>query len=177
MKSILVCGYKDFELGIFKDNDQKVSLIKAVIRKKLLNLIDQGVEWFIFGGNKGFEFWVLEIVNELKEEYDLKTASIFAFENHGESWNEAAKSKLALFKGADYISYAYNHYENPGQFKEYNKFLLSHTDGIFCFYDSENPNNLKYLFALIEEADDYYQLSLSFDDLNEAYDEILGNDY
>ncbi|WEV45693.1 SLOG family protein [Streptococcaceae bacterium ESL0687] len=177
MKSILVCGYKDFELGVFKDDDKKIEIIKLVIRKKLLNLIDQGVEWFIFSGNKGFEFWVLELVNELKDEYDLKTATIFTFENHGESWNEAGKNKLLKFKASDYVSYAYKNYENPGQFKAYNEFLLDHTDGVFYFYDSEHPSNLKYFFALVEEKADYYRLSLSFDDLDEAYNEMLDNYY
>ena len=35
MTSLLVTGYKSFELGIFKDKDPKVTIIKKAIKRDL----------------------------------------------------------------------------------------------------------------------------------------------
>ena len=56
MTSLLVTGYKSFELGIFKDKDPKVTIIKKAIKRDLKRFLDDGVDWMIFTGNLGFEF-------------------------------------------------------------------------------------------------------------------------
>ena len=60
MTSLLVTGYKSFELGIFKDKDPKVTIIKKAIKRDFKRFLDDGVDWMIFTGNLGFEFWALE---------------------------------------------------------------------------------------------------------------------
>ena len=57
MTSLLVTGYKSFELGIFKDKDPKVTIIKKAIKRDFKRFLDDGVDWMIFTGNLGFEFW------------------------------------------------------------------------------------------------------------------------
>ncbi|ALD70947.1 hypothetical protein RN86_00180 [Streptococcus gordonii] len=167
MVSVLVVGYKAFDLGIFGDKDQRLKIIKAAIRRDLIYLLVNGMKWLVFTGNLGFEAWVLEVAKELQEEYNFQLATIFIFENQGENWNEVNQEKLANFKNVDFIKYAYTSYENPSQFRTYNQFLLESTDGAYLFYDEENETKLKYLYQMMKENEQYHIKKLTFDDLNE----------
>lgn len=167
MVSVLVVGYKAFDLGIFGDKDQRLKIIKAAIRRDLIYLLENGMKWLVFTGNLGFEVWVLEVAKELQEKYNFQLATIFIFENQGENWNEANQEKLANFKNVDFIKYAYPSYENPSQFRTYNQFLLESTDGAYIFYDEENETKLKYLYRMMKENEQYHIKKLTFDDLNE----------
>ena len=167
MVSVLVVGYKAFDLGIFGDKDQRLKIIKAAIRRDLIYLLENGMKWLVFTGNLGFEVWVLEVAKELQEEYNFQLATIFIFENQGENWNEVNQEKLANFKNVDFIKYAYPSYENPSQFRTYNQFLLESTDGAYLFYDEENETKLKYLYRMMKENKQYHIKKLTFDDLNE----------
>ena len=168
MVSVLVVGYKAFDLGIFGDKDQRLKIIKAAIRRDLIYLLENGMKWLVFTGNLGFEVWVLEVAKELQEEYNFQLATIFIFENQGENWNEVNQEKLANFKNVDFIKYAYPSYENPSQFRTYNQFLLESTDGAYLFYDEENETKLKYLYRMMKENKQYHIKKLTFDDLNEV---------
>lgn len=167
MVSVLVVGYKAFDLGIFGDKDQRLKIIKAAIRRDLIYLLENGMKWLVFTGNLGFEVWVLEVAKELQEEYNFQLATIFIFENQGENWNEVNQEKLANFKNVDFIKYAYPSYENPSQFRTYNQFLLESTDGAYLFYDEENETKLKYFYRMMKENEQYHIKKLTFDDLNE----------
>ena len=167
MVSVLVVGYKAFDLGIFGDKDQRLKIIKAAIRRDLIYLLENGMKWLVFTGNLGFEAWVLEVAKELQEKYNFQLATIFIFENQGENWNEVNQEKLANFKNVDFIKYAYPSYENPSQFRTYNQFLLESTDGAYLFYDEENETKLKYLYRMMKENEQYHIKKLTFDDLNE----------
>jgi Uncharacterized protein conserved in bacteria len=175
MKSLLILGYKDYELGIFNENDPKLVIIKAFIRKKILQFLDEGVSWLIFTGNIGFEYWVYEIAREYQDEYDLQFAVIFPFRNHGENWSEGNKYKLSQYKQADYVEYAYGSYENPGQFRKYNEFLIQHTDACLLFYDLEQETNLKYISKDLKEAQDYYLIQLDFTELDDFMQDFYNN--
>lgn len=171
MAAILVTGYKSFELGIFQDKDERISVIKKAIRYDLIRYFEEGIDWLIFMGNLGFEYWALQVAKELHEEYEFSIATIFAFENHGQNWNEANQVKLGEFKQVDFVKYTYKSYENPSQFKNYNQFLVDNTEGAYLFYDSENETNLKYLLQVMQEKEDYPINFLTFDRLNEFLEE------
>lgn len=176
-RTVLISGYKHSDLGIFSDKDPRIPVIKAAIRRDCIHLLENGTKWFVFTGNLGFEYWTLEVLGELKSQgYSFQTACIFCFENHGESWNEGNQTKLAQFKSCDFIKYAFKKYENPGQFKEYNRFLLENTDGVYLFYDNENETNLKYLYHQILTQVEYTVKSLNFDDLNELAENFRENE-
>lgn len=133
----------------------------------MIRYFDEGVDWLIFMGNLGFEYWALQVAKELQEEYDFSIATIFTFENHGHNWNEANQVKLSEFKQVDFVKYSYKEYENPSQFRAYNQFLVDNTDGAYLFYDPENETNLKYLVEVMREKGNYPIQYLTFDRLNE----------
>ena len=171
MTSLLVTGYKSFELGIFKDKDSKVTIIKKAIKRDLMRFLDDGVDWMIFTGNLGFEFWALEVAKELQKDYPLKLAALFPFETHGQNWNEANQTKLAAFKQVDFVKYSFPAYQSPAQFKQFNQFLIDNTDQAYLFYEPENETNLKYFYGMMLEARGYPVSRLTFDDLNEVMSE------
>ena len=74
MTSLLVTGYKSFELGIFKDKDPKVTIIKKAIKRDFKRFLDDGVDWMIFTGNLGFEFWALEVAKELQKRLSFEVS-------------------------------------------------------------------------------------------------------
>lgn len=167
--SLLVTGYRHTDLGIFSDKDPKIAIIKLAIRQDLVRFLEDGVTWFVLTGQLGFEYWVLEVLEDLRSEgYECHIATIFMFENHGEQWNEANQLKLQRFKEVDFIKYAYLRYENPGQFRDYNKFLVDNTDGIYLFYEPENETNLKYLYHQVLKKEGYNRKALTFEQLNEV---------
>lgn len=172
MKTLLIVGYNAFDLGIFDEKDMKLKVIKRAIRKNLESFAADGLEWLIFSGHLGFEYWVLEVANEMKEDYDFKFATIFPFKTHGQNWNEGNQAKLALFKQVDFVQYAYDAYQNAGQFREYHHFLISNANSAFVFYDEENETKLKYLVAQLNQADNFPVRMLRFDALQDIADEM-----
>lgn len=146
MTAILVTGYKNMELGIFRDQDRKVAVIKKAIKRDFIRFLDEGVEWFLFTGNLGFEVWALEIAKALQADYDVKLATIFPFQDHGKHWAASNQEKLQAFKKVDFVKYAFPTYENPRQFADFHAFLLEHTDGAYLFYDSEKKVILSFYF-------------------------------
>lgn len=171
MTSLLVTGYKSFELGVFKDKDPKVTIIKKAIERDLIRFIEDGVEWLIFTGNLGFEYWALEVAKDLQADYPIKLATLFSFETHGQNWNEANQEKLRAFKDVDFVKYSFPAYQSPAQFRQFNQFLIDNTDQAYLFYEPENETNLKYTYEMMLEASDYPLSRLTFDDLNEIMSE------
>ena len=125
MTTALVLGYSAFDLGLFSDKDPRLKLIKKAIRRDLEAMAEDGVTWLVFTGTLGFEYWVLEVAQEMKTEYGFHLATIFAFETHGENWNEGNQMKLSRFKAGRLCSNnAYPRYEHKGQLRDYREFLL-----------------------------------------------------
>ncbi|AYF99642.1 DUF1273 domain-containing protein [Lactococcus allomyrinae] len=172
MNSLLIMGYSSFDLGIFNEKDIKISVIKKAVRKRLIGFLENGLKWVIFTGNLGFEYWALEVAKELKEDYEFQIGTIFAFETQGQNWNETNQIKLASFKQVDFVKYAYETYENAGQFRQYNDFLLENTEGAFVFYDEENKTKLKYMVDRMKNTSDYELYLLDFEDLQETFEEM-----
>ena len=67
MVSVVVVGYRNFDLGIFNDKDPRIKIIKKAIQRDLKRLLEEGVEWLIFTGNLGFEVWALEVAKKLQQ--------------------------------------------------------------------------------------------------------------
>ena len=167
MTTALIMGYSNFDLGLFSDKDPRLKLIKKAIRRDLEAMAEDGVTWLVFTGTLGFEYWVLEVAQEMKTEYGFQLATIFAFETHGENWNEGNQMKLSRFKQVDFVKYAYPKYEHTGQLRDYQKFLLENTDLAYFFYDPENETKLKFMDNLMKNQEGYRIKRLTFEDLNE----------
>lgn len=135
---ILISGYRPYELGIFKSDQDEVKALKTFIRSKLLEYIDEGAEWFIIQGNTGIELYAAEEILELKKDnYDVKLGVLMPFHQYDERFNESDQAVLqSVLSNADFKDYIYKKpYSNPGMFKHINRFLISNTDGAIIVYD------------------------------------------
>ncbi|WP_165006670.1 MULTISPECIES: DUF1273 domain-containing protein [unclassified Enterococcus] len=171
IKVIYVSGYRSFELGVFKDDDPKIKVIKKVLKKELQQFAEEGLEWVLTSGNLGVETWTTEIAAELKEDYpELKLGIIYPFADFGSGWNENNQEKKRLAEQvADYVeSVSHQPYRSPGQLRNHTHFLLEHTEGCLMIYDPEYPGKSQFFFqdAQKYQLDHPYEIrSISMDDL------------
>ena len=175
MATVLVLGYSAFDLGLFNDKDIRIGIIKTAIRRDLERLAEEGLNWLVFTGTLGFEYWVLQVAQDMKADYGFQLATIFDFETHGSNWNEANQAKLSEFKQVDFVKYAYPHYERKGQLRDYQQFLLENTDGCYLFYDEEKESKLGYFYQMMKNQENYVTRRLTFEDLNELAENFPEN--
>ncbi|AEV95283.1 SLOG family protein [Pediococcus claussenii] len=177
MSRVWVTGYRSYELGVFDDKDPKLQVIKFALKQKLLNIINEGAEWILTGPQMGVEQWTVATVKSLKEEYpELKVAMMFPFTEFGSQWNESNQGKLQEAKiQADFSDFVSNKpYQSPEQLRNYQSFMLGHTDRLLMVYDEERPGKSQYDFdaALkFAEQHDYPIDLLDFYDLEEFANE------
>ncbi|WP_303753997.1 DUF1273 domain-containing protein [Enterococcus sp. S86.2] len=175
IKTLLLTGYRSYELGVFQDKDPKIAIIKKAIKNNLLPYVDDGLEWLIVSGNLGVEMWAAETVSELKATYpDLHLGVLFPFEEFGEQWNEGNKEKLLrLKKEADYVeSVSHKPYQSPQQLQNHTNFLLQHSDGVLAVFDPEFPGKPKYLLdsaTKLAENNEYLIHLITMDDLQNTF--------
>ncbi|RDW19734.1 SLOG family protein [Oceanobacillus chungangensis] len=162
MKILTVTGYKSTELGIFKEDDPKVQIIKKSIEKRLIGFIEEGLEWVLVSGQMGVELWTAEVVLDLKETYDINLGIFPPFENQDNRWPEALKFKYEeLTMIADFYQPIYNgDYKAPYQFRAKNMWLIEKSDGCLILMDDQFPGSTKYFYDIAKQAEANYPIFL-----------------
>ncbi|WP_099222229.1 DUF1273 domain-containing protein [Listeria costaricensis] len=178
MKSVVVTGYKSFELGIFKKDAEEARFIKEALRRELLTLVDEGLEWVIISGLLGTELWAGEVVSELKwQGYAVKLAVLEPFEGQTGNWNEANQLWASeVLQDADYHAFITKRpYESPRQFEVRDQFLIDHTEGAILIYDLEKEGSPRFFYERAKQAaemGDYELRLIDFYRLQEVVEEI-----
>lgn len=175
MQTMVISGYRSFELGVFQEKDPKIKVIKKVLKITIQQYIEEGLEWILIGGNLGTEIWAGQVVLDLQKEYpELKLGIIFPFEDFGENWNEKNQQVLTELKiKANYVN-AVSHvpYKNPGQLKNHSQFLLTHSGGLLVVYDDEYPGKTQFLLKEAQEhasKNDFIIHQITMDDLQNTF--------
>ncbi|MFD2616704.1 DUF1273 domain-containing protein [Terrilactibacillus laevilacticus] len=143
----LITGYKPNELGIFSEKHKGIRVIKHCLRSQILQLVEEGVQWFIISGQPGIEIWAAEEILTLKEEgYEMKLAVMPPFYEQEERWSEAMKETYQrILSEADFADFISKRpYQSPLQLKQKNDFLVEKSDGMLLLYDTEQPGTPKY---------------------------------
>ena len=168
MKSILISGYRSYELNIFNQSDPKYVFLKEFIKNRLITYIENGTEWFVITGQLGVELWAGEVVLELKEDYpEVNLAVLLPFTSFGVNWNETNKTLFdEIIHQADYVNYTSNkEYESPAQLKGNQVFAVRNTDGAFIIYDTmvgeSADGKPKYLYELILQYQEQAEYDLN----------------
>ncbi|MCZ8516195.1 SLOG family protein [Paenibacillus filicis] len=183
MNRVLVTGYKASELGIFSLKHPGIAIIKKAIKKQLLALMDEGLEWVIVSGQWGVELWAAEAVLELREEGEpLRLAVITPFLEQDEKWSEEKKKLYSgVTRQADYVnSVTKSKYVGPWQFQETNKFLLRHSDGLVLLYDEDTAGSPRFIKEQAErwaQTADYRLVYITPYDLQSIADEERMDEY
>lgn len=179
MNRIWITGYRSYELNVFKDDEPKVKIIKSVLENYLRGLLEQSDEefWIITGPQMGTERWAAEIGLKLKTDFQqVKVAIIFPFAEFGQQWNENNQLKLAGV--ADQVDFTGDvsdkPYQSPQQLRNYQQFMLTHTDEALFLYDLEHEGKTKYDYRAAEKYSEENQYNIElidFDELQEAANE------
>ena len=178
MANFYITGYRNYELGLFGDNDPKTKYLKKYLQKQMLELIDSGVEWFLFSGQSGIEYLAFQVVNDLKAEYDIKTGVLFPFADFGMQ-SERSQQMIATYKSQSdyYADVTKQPYQNPRQLKYHTQFVLAHTQGTWMLYDNfEQKGKTEYFYqdalAYQEQHPAYEIIMQTFDDVNQSLQEF-----
>lgn len=179
MHRIWLSGYRSYELNVFKDDDPKITVIKTVLKQQLRQRLEASDDefWLISGPQLGVEQWALEVGLKLKADYpQLKVSMMMPFTEFGQQWNEANQVKLAQLRAkVDFAAATSDHpYQSPQQLRNYQRFMLTHTDECLLVYDPDHPGKPKYDYQAAKKYGDQgdYPLTLvDFDELQEAADE------
>jgi uncharacterized phage-like protein YoqJ len=174
MKTIVVTGYRSYELGVFNEKDPKIAIIKNVLKKEIQNYLENGLEWVLTAGNLGVELWTVAVCAELKKDYpELQVGIIFPFEEFGAQWKEAGQLQLSAAKSkADFVeATSHKPYQNPQQLRNHTQFLLEHSGGALLVYDEEFPGKSSYFLRSAkkyQEHNSYEIVQISMDDLQNS---------
>lgn len=177
MKTVAVTGYKPHELGIFKPDAKEITFIKKALERRLLSLLDNGLEWVIISGQPGVELWAGELVIQLKEEWeDLKLAVLPPFLEQEKIWPEPAQLAYAeLIKQADFVKPISNTtYTNPSQLRNKNDFIINHTEGMLILYDEDMTGTPKFYLGPAEtrqEHEGYEIIRVTPQDIQDVVEE------
>lgn len=178
MKKITVTGLKPMELSIFGEDDKRIEFIKTALKKRLIGLIEEGLEWVMISGQMGVEIWTAEVVLDLKEEYDIQIAMLPPFENMQSRWPEPLQMKYEELEfSVDFYQPIYNgDYKGPFQFKARDQFLIEKTDGCLMLLDEDYPGSAGYFLEAAKKEDNYPIYYITPSDLDDVIEEIRMTD-
>ncbi|WP_017548962.1 SLOG family protein [Salinicoccus carnicancri] len=171
----LIAGYRPYELGIFKDNDAKKEVLTDFLRHKIREYLESGTEWFIIQGYTGIELYAAKCILDLKEDYGVGLAVLKPFHDFDERYKDEEKIALKeILAACDFHRFIFEKpYENPGMFRQINRFLIENTDQAMIVYDEETPSKTRFLYnEILEfEADNTYNIErIQFDEINTFID-------
>ena len=174
-KIIAITGYRNYELGIFQAKDPKLAILYKFIKHSLRQLIDNGAQWFIIGGNLGVELWSAQMAFELQNEgYDIRIGVLLPFQNFGENWQGYNQQTFEeVIQQADYLNFvSQKTYSDPSQLRNHTQFIVSHADVMWAIYDKEFPGKSHYLLKEWERTGKELILN-SMDDLQSFANDIF----
>lgn len=174
-KIIAITGYRNYELWIFQAKDPKLAILYKFIKHSLRQLIDNGAQWFIIGGNLGVELWGAQMAFELKNEgYDIQVGVLLPFQNFGENWQGYNQQTFEeVIQQADYLNFvSQKPYSDPSQLRNHSQFIVSHADVMWAIYDKEFPGKSQYLLKEWEQTGKELILN-SMDDLQSFANDLF----
>ncbi|WP_240375736.1 SLOG family protein [Bacillus piscicola] len=183
MKVLAVSGYKPQELNIFRPDSEEVSYIIKTIEKRLQSFLSEGLEWVVVSGQPGVEQWAAEAAIRLKEEWpDLKLAVLPAFMQQESKWPEHAQARYhRIISQADFTDViSKREYENPGQLRTRNDFIVMKTDALLLLYDTEQPGTPRFYLEAAERRsakETYPVYWITPEDLQVTVEELADRDY
>ncbi len=147
MKVVAVTGYRPHELGIFKADHPGIDIIQEAYRKKIMEVIELGAEWFIFSGTNGCELWAGQVLLELRETYPIKIAVFPPFLNMDERYKPFEQELFVQLQlEADFFEpLTQRPYEDPSQLRAKTAFFLDKAEGLITLYDEETEGSPRFL--------------------------------
>lgn len=142
-----VTGYRSYELNIYKDSDPKVEVLKSILKDAISQKIEDGLEWVLVGGQSGIEQMTAEVVCSMKKEFpELKVAMMLPYNEFETRWKPERKVAFSLLKDqVDFCATVSDkEYTSPQQLRNWQNFMLEHTEMAMIVYDPEYEGKPKY---------------------------------
>ncbi|MCH3904382.1 MAG: DUF1273 domain-containing protein [Lactobacillus sp.] len=177
MKRLWVTGYRSYEINAFDQKDPKIKVIKYALKNAMQQRLDDDeLDWVITGGALGVEQWAAETALTLRDQ-QVHVAMMTPYADYAKNWNENHQAQfLHLQQTVDFAASTSNQpYQSPVQLRNYENFMLQHTEGALLVYDPDHPGKSKYDYELVQQAaerGDYDLQLLDFYDLQEAAEEL-----
>ncbi|MUV37299.1 UPF0398 protein [Lentibacillus sp. JNUCC-1] len=173
-----VTGYKPMEMNIFKEDDPRISFVKQALQKRLVSLIENGLEWVLVSGQMGVELWTAEVVLELKEQYEVQLGVIPPFETFAERWPEPLQEKLQMITDqADFYKPLYKGaYVAPYQFRARDVWLADKSDGALILLDEDFPGSTRFFLEVAQNTENYPIQTITPADIDDAVEEMRMTD-
>jgi len=174
IKNLVVSGPKPMELNIFNESDKRITFVKKAIEKRLIQFIEEGLEWVLISGQMGVEMWTAEVVLDLKETYDIHIAMIPPFENLASRWPESLQYKYEeLSFTVDFFEPIFHtEYKGPHQFRARDEWLIDKSDACLLLMDEEYPGSVGYFYNMAKNVEGYPVYFITPFDLDEVVREI-----
>lgn len=181
MKVLTIAGNKPLELNISNEKDKRIFFVKMALKKRLISLIEEGLEWVIMSAQMGIELWAAEVVLELKEEYPIQLGIFPPFLEYESRWPEMyQESFLHVTSEADFFQPLYNQsYKGAFQFINKDYWLIEKSDGCLLLADEDYPGSVGYFLEKVkkeQEQAEYYMTIITPNDLEDVVREYQDNE-
>lgn len=181
MQRIWVTGYRSYELNVFGKKDPKITIIKYALKNYFIQKLENAeLDWIITGPNLGIEQWAAQVACSLRDQYILRVSIMTPYEEFANRWNENNQAAfIDLKKQVDFFASTSNTpYQSPVQLRNYQNFMVHHTDRALMIYDEEHPGKPKFDYQLIKKYQENHSYPLDlidFYDLQDAAEEYQEN--
>src|SRR5699024_11345087 len=109
------------------------------------------IDWVISGANLGTKQWGLETAISLQNEYSVHTALMTPYLEFSKRWNDSNQMKYQnLTEQVDFTASTSDYpYMRPAQLKNYQNFMLEHTDRALLLRSEEHTSELQSRFDIV----------------------------
>ncbi|KRL41446.1 SLOG family protein [Liquorilactobacillus nagelii] len=171
-------GYRNYEMNIFQPTDRRIKILRELIKEQLQEKIYNGLEWLLIGGEPGIEQWGAEAGIALKKsEPSLKIALMLPYKEFGNRWKPERQDQLSQLKSqVDFVGeVSQQSYTSPQQLRNWQQFMLKHTDEALMIYDLQYPGKSQYAYQAIKRYQDSNDYNLDLLDMD--WLEVSSQDY
>ncbi|WP_134701408.1 SLOG family protein [Ammoniphilus sp. YIM 78166] len=138
MKTVVLTGHRKHEIGLWGEKHPAFPYIKEAYRRKMVEAIELGVEWFLCSATQGLELYSAQWMIELRKDYpQAKLAILLPFYNQEKNWKEDAQEQYQrVLAQADYMDYiSKREYVQPWQLSQKNQYMIEKSDGLITFFN------------------------------------------
>jgi len=136
-KTVLLLGQ---DTHFYSKKRENIDQIKTNLRKEIIISINEGYNTFITDAQFGFAFLCIEVVSEIKKEYDIKLLSYVVSPKHHIPWSHPNKEKYTkMLDLCDEITIMYE--KEHWKAKTTYNYLIENSHK-FIYYRETNGNSL-----------------------------------
>lgn len=139
----------------YNENHPDCLHLKDVLRKEILNQINNGVNTFITGMALGVDIWAAEIVQDLqKRGKQIKLVCAIPCDNQESKWPlESQRRYKAIISKADEVIHVGKEY-TPRCMIERNRYMVDRAKNIIAVYDGKSSGGTAttVLYAMSKDA-------------------------